>query len=422
MSAPLVLTVAAMSLVVGCASFSPSERAAQPTLDAATETGAAVDAADVVDAEPAPSWGSCPALHWETSRAQYRGDELLSHADHYMSTDRLFGTRSGHVFYYGYVDYDPRADTYRFLPDLADHYTSWPFLGHTGGGIATAMMADGHTAIFIGGATTADAPSNVESMDVESGARKFIARTLRLVSNPWAFTLPDGRVLVATRFDGPATAQSELYDPAVDQWTDIETPAEFTNAVGDWADFVQTKNGDVFAFGPHVSWGGRTWKLDLATMSWVRLADMPLPIAESSSVELADGRILLAGGLDCADNIYHPSNQVRIFDPRSNTWRVGADLPEPTIGASLHTLACGQVLSIGGCTNGGFDDDCWSSADLYDVEHDEWHAAPLPTPPLLTRGVGFRDLPDGRILVAFGALTSEAAAREAAVPLFLVGD
>jgi N-acetylneuraminic acid mutarotase len=112
----------------------------------------------------------------------------------------------------------------------------------------------------------------------------------------------------------------------------------------------------------------------------------------ASASRLADGRVIVVGGLGAA------GNTVEIYDPAANAW---SSTPPLATGRHFHTssvLGDGTVLVAGGAPASG---NSTSIVELYDPSANAWRkVAPLGTP----RQSHFAALlPDGRVLVAGGA-------------------
>ncbi len=89
----------------------------------------------------------------------------------------------------------------------------------------------------------------------------------------------------------------------------------------------------------------------LATVSaaWARRASAPTPLTEVAAAAFR-GRIWVAGGL-AANGQAVPT--VQVYDPRTDRWEAGPDLPEPVHHSSLVT-AGDDLYLLGGYSGSGF--------------------------------------------------------------------
>lgn len=98
--------------------------------------------------------------------------------------------------------------------------------------------------------------------------------------------------------------------------------------------------------------------------------------AYAGSVELKDGRVLVAGGV-AADGaaVWHVIANAEIYDPASNTWSTTASLSEARYAYRLAQLPNGQVLAVGGTRD---HDSNWNAdsfvreVELYDPNTTSW--------------------------------------------------
>ena len=72
----------------------------------------------------------------------------------------------------------------------------------------------------------------------------------------------------------------------------------------------------------------------------------PMPRRFLPAAVLSDGRVLLAGGLRAGT--VQDLATVDIYDPRTNTWSVAPSMGEPRRRPSAVTLRDGRVLVLGG--------------------------------------------------------------------------
>jgi hypothetical protein len=81
------------------------------------------------------------------------------------------------------------------------------------------------------------------------------------------------------------------------------------------------------------------------------------------SIQLADGRVLVAGGLNSAPPAEIPVTSAELYDPRTGTWSATAALVEGRAGATATLLSDGRVLITGGFGSDGMP---LTTAELYD--------------------------------------------------------
>ncbi len=75
-------------------------------------------------------------------------------------------------------------------------------------------------------------------------------------------------------------------------------------------------------------------KYDIATDTWTRIADMPVP-AFAAVAGYTNGKIYVVGGFTSTDVSPWPvTGALRIYDVATNSWSAGADLPIPRGGAA----------------------------------------------------------------------------------------
>jgi hypothetical protein len=184
-----------------------------------------------------------------------------------------------------------------------------------------------------------------------------------------ATLLPSGRVLVAggtegdanhrlfdvTDILGTAHANTEIYNPATNQWTYHTNLPE--PKAGHSATVLQ--DGRILMAGgithitilgipiPDFSDNAAIYNTGSASFTSVT---MRVKRALFASTTLHDGRVLLAGG--GGGDIFNigPIAGVEIFDPASNSFTRTSDLPAGTVFAGAVTLPDGRAAIIGGAT------------------------------------------------------------------------
>lgn len=202
---------------------------------------------------------------------------------------------------------------------------AWSRTGGLGGtrvGASAVNLADGRVLIVGGSASSESAPiqrASAEIYDPETGTWNP-AGTLATARTGFAVVaLPDGGALVASGFGGLRTTTA--YEP-------LSTVERF----------------------------------DPVSNTWSPAADLPVPVSGASGIQLADGRVLLAGGSVRPPELIDPdagtfvsglTADAELFDPETGKWTATTPMPSPRAGASAVLLADGSVVFAGGSASEG---------------------------------------------------------------------
>lgn len=216
-----------------------------------------------------------------------------------------------------------------------------------------------------------------------------------------ATLLPDGTVLVAGGSVGRLgvedyTAGAEVFDPAAGMWTPVEPMAV------DRTDHAMTRlaDGRVLVTGGLSDHGNTV--LDSAEIydpvrrRWTPTGSMHWQRVGHTATLLFDGRVLVTGGYDKTLDTHLDTAEV--FDPATGRWSVAATMSTPRSLASATLLPDGRVLVVG-----GYDTQLeiyTASCEIYDPATGRWQpAAAMGTPRGAAMGVV---LADGSVVVAGG--------------------
>ncbi len=237
-----------------------------------------------------------------------------------------------------------------------------------------------------------------------------------------AVLLTGGKVLVVGQdnFCTPGGAwdgsvQSEIWDPANGSWSrtpDRSTPR--SDGV-----LVALKDGRAIYAGGEGDFGDRpVWTLDLASIydpstdEWSAAAPMLQPREGASGALLPDGRVLVAGGSWKGGVTFGWLSTTEIYDPSRDKWSKGPPLPEARSGANVVTLADGRILLVGGVVTAHLEGNTVEEgparfdAILYDPASRKWlETAPIPGPP--RSDLALVGLPDGGALIVGGWIAED---------------
>ncbi|MDP9389435.1 MAG: kelch repeat-containing protein, partial [Actinomycetota bacterium] len=137
-------------------------------------------------------------------------------------------------------------------------------------------------------------------------------------------------------------------------------------------------------------------------------APMGSPRFEHTATPLADGRVLVTGGLGPADGDLRPLASTEIYDPAANAFVRSTDLSEGRTNHAAAPLPDGLVLVAGGA--GGVNGDVsLRSAEVFDARQGSWTTVALLAES--RTGHTATALADGRVLVAGGESVSRGSRR-----------
>ena len=226
---------------------------------------------------------------------------------------------------------------------------------------AGAKLLDG-SVLVLGGFITNDlATSSAERLDVETLTWFEVAPMHEKRALTAATTLADGRVLVSGGGDNPyltgnvVHASAELYDGAADRW-DLLPAAMNTARYGHTATLVE--GGRVLvtggADGPQgITVHGSLELLDVAAATWSPVsANLTAPRWHHGATLLPNGRVLMVGGYSAS---FNPSTTRKgdLADVETGSLVALGELATPHTLETSTLLADGTVLVVGGLNDPG---------------------------------------------------------------------
>ncbi len=293
--------------------------------------------------------------------------------------------------------YDPATDTWRPAESL----------NKPRAGAATVVRPDG-TALVIGG-TNSDGQAFSSTKVLATTTTSWEAGPLMKVArmSPEAVVLGNGHVLVVDQTDSrPVTTTSELLGPRGKAWTTRRTLSGHVVAVDA---LVRAGNHGALALGwerdAHVadSMQPAARYYDAFFDTW-KTVPVPKLQVQPALVTLPDGRVLAVGGNGGGELVGHPNTlaTVRVFDPARAKWTNLAPMAEPRESAQVAMLADGRVLVAGGMqrTTDGGPPPILASSEIYDPGTDSWSTGPALLEP--RAGGAAVTLRDATVLVLGG--------------------
>jgi hypothetical protein len=209
-------------------------------------------------------------------------------------------------------------------------------------------------------------------------------------SSPAVVVLGDGTVLVAGGLTatGP-TDSTEILDLAAGKWTLGPTMA--SKRVGHTATLL--KDGTVLIVGGDTGTGATSSAEILNIKSHTSLAvpaEMTFKRSGHAAVLLENGKVLVTGGTDWVTGIWF---QAELFDPAQNKWSPAGGMSTTRVSLSLHLLAGGSALAVGG--------DQGATSEKYDPSSNTWSGVAKMTAKRYSSGATM--LRDGKVFVAGGS-------------------
>jgi hypothetical protein len=248
--------------------------------------------------------------------------------------------------------YDPTANTWTNVTNaMSSARAAVP---------AAVLLGNGQVLVAGGEATTADPVTAADLYNPATNA--FTATTSMGTARAEAIAMPvNGGALVAGGVTGTgttATATAEVYKSgSPGTWTPVTNSMSASRAAGAAAPLP---NGELLVAGGFTPAGlgdTITPTTDLyhaATNNFTAGPSMTTQRFEFGMTALADGRIVVAGGVNSAFFFGSSSTgSTEVYSPASNSWSQGGPLPDALEGLTTTLLPDGQVLAAGGDSSSG---------------------------------------------------------------------
>jgi hypothetical protein len=249
------------------------------------------------------------------------------------------------------------------------------------------VLADGDVLIAGGGTL------QVERFSAKTRQWSAAASMGSSRSEHTATLLADGRVLVA---GSCLSAAAEVYDPVADTWTsagNMSSPRCSHTA-------SRLPNGKVLIVGGLVSFPPnlptRSAEIyDPEANAWSQVPLMGQARYGHSAVQLGDGRVVIAGGVDEKSQILAT---VEAYDWQANEWRQLTPMLVGRFAFPLVRLGDGDVLALGGFTSEGRT----RTSERFDPVSEDWNFSGELNGISGDR-IAATLLPDGRVFAAGGS-------------------
>ena len=272
--------------------------------------------------------------------------------------------------------------------------------------VAAAIVVLLFLAIGVAWVRTAHMPASVESGTWSPAPAMPVGRGFHT-----ATLLPNGKLLVVggNQTFRALPASAELYDPGTRMWSSagmLSTPRSLHTA-------TLLKNGKVLVGGgsqvDSFSLGSLASAelYDPQTNSWALAANMHTPRSYHTATLLADGRVLVVGGIEASNDVTGKVlATAELYDPDTNTWTTAAPMRAARARHAAILLADQRVLVIGGndVAYSAFSN-YFATAELYDPSRQSW--SPAGSMNYARTFATATVLPDGRVLVVGDAGVNE---------------
>jgi hypothetical protein len=194
--------------------------------------------------------------------------------------------------------------------------------------------------------------------------------------NHGAVRLRDGTVLVAGGSFGTNNTldSSEIFDPTTEKWTEVSN----MNIARDDFSMTLLSDGRVLATGGQDSRGelNSAEIYDPDSGAWQLVGAMMVPRSHHTATSLTTGQVLVVGGYAYesapdGNDLISRQDTAEVFDPGTNTFYQTGNLTHPRVHHDAVQLSDGKILVAG-----GLDDEARKSVEIFDPTTGTFAAAP----------------------------------------------
>ena len=205
-----------------------------------------------------------------------------------------------------------------------------------------AALPDGRVVAVAGGDT--------QILDIGASAWRPVEASPEL-SIERLVALADGRILAIGEIPLIGT-DLVIFDPEREAWSQFPTPS----SVPPWFDLIALSDGSTFHIGSDEG-GSRVERYDPTVDRWSDAAPMREGRVRPQMTQLADGRVLVAGGMSIearpvegGTGVFEVAglDSTEIYDPASDSWAPGPRLNASRQAGFAAVLSDGSVLVYGG--------------------------------------------------------------------------
>ena len=197
---------------------------------------------------------------------------------------------------------------------------------------------------------------------------------------------------------GSQTAKVEVYDPVAQTWTEkASLPSPLDNPAG------CAVNGKLYVIGGCCGFRNTIYEYDPVADTWSAKAVIPTARG-CMSASAVDGKIYVIGGRDNASDDASRLSTVEVYNPVTNTWAAGADMPTARR-YPVSAAVGGRIYIFGGEIGGAT---YLSTVEAYDPATDTWSTLDsMPVERVVFSGSVF----DGKVYF-FGGFNASGAPRQ----------